>query len=148
MINSSRVESSPYANPRESHYAEILISSIAMTPRIYFHRVEREVPRSWAIEPLCNARSSRSAVDFSFAGFADHAMERPGSSERGTRMLSTSTNELLPRRACSSYREQRRQLALATSQCLPLALFLITLSPTSFFLPVHRADLWPRLSYS
>lgn len=52
MINSSRVESSPYANPRESHYAEILISSIAMTPRIYFHRVEREVPRSWAIDPL------------------------------------------------------------------------------------------------
>ena len=134
MINGSRVESSPYANPRESHCAEILITSIAMTPRIYFHRVERGSIR-------VGDRSSLQRAIFRFVGFADHAMERPGFSERGTRMLSTSTNELLPRRACSSYREQRRQLALATSQCLPVALFLITLSPTSFFFPVHRADL-------
>lgn len=70
MINSSRVESSPYANPCESHYAEILISSIAMTPRIYFHRVERgSLPLEWAIDPLCNARSSRPTVDFSFRWF-------------------------------------------------------------------------------
>lgn len=87
MINSTRDEC--YADPRESHYREVLINWDASALSLIQAR-GRSSGR-WILGSLSRSIDDR----FSVAGFADHAMFRPAG--RGTGMLSTSTNELLLR---------------------------------------------------
>lgn len=97
MINSNRDESSPYANLCESHYDEILISSITMTSRIHFHRTTSVPELEWVVDLLCLVviEIDRRSI---FRRFVSRTTRCTIQAERGTRMLSTSTDELLLRR--------------------------------------------------
>lgn len=144
MINSNRDESSPYANLCESHYDEILISSITMTSRIHFHRTTSVPELEWVVDLLCLVviEIDRRSI---FRRWFHEPRDVPSKSNVGRECCPPPRTSFFF--AVVVVRKQRRQLTPATSQCFRAALFLITFSPPSFFLPVHRVDLWLTLNY-
>lgn len=135
---------SPYANSRESHYDEVLISSMTMT-RVHFHRAYRS-SNKWAAdflsEPSSDPYRDRSPIDFPFVEFR-RPRDVPSAADVGRECCPPPRTSFFP--AWTSFVKRGDSLQ-QTTQCVPCCFIFnyVRRPPAPLHLRVASRDLSPR----